>query len=298
MDYGRPLEFGYFLDPSGPDFAPALRLAQLADQLALDFIGIQDHPYHRRHFDTWTLLTALATQTSRIRYVPDVANLPLRPPAVLAKAAATLDRITGGRVELALGAGAQWDAIAAMGGPRRTPAEAVAALAEAIDVVRMVWGGERGLRYLGEHYRLDGYNSGPTPAHPMEIWLGAYGPRMLALTGAKADGWLPSTYYFGPDRVAAAQQRIDDAAAAAGRDPAAIRRAYNIVPGLPDWFLAGPPETWVDELTELATEHGIDTFILAPPRDHEQLLHAFAEHVVPAVRDAVAAGRAGSVRTP
>src|SRR5919197_5413962 len=176
MDYGRPIEFGYFLDPTGPDFAPALRLARLADELGLDVIGIQDHPYHRRHFDTWTLLTALAAQTSRIRYVPDVANLPLRPPAVLAKAAATLDRITGGRVELALGAGAQWDAIAAMGGPRRTPGEAVAALSEAIDVVRLMWSGGRGLRDQGEDYPLAGFHSRPTPAHPMEIWVGAYRP--------------------------------------------------------------------------------------------------------------------------
>jgi len=71
---------------------------------------------------TWTLLSMVAATTSRVGLFPDVANLPLRPPAVLAKAAASLDVLSGGRFELGLGAGGFWDAIEAFGGPRRSPA--------------------------------------------------------------------------------------------------------------------------------------------------------------------------------
>lgn len=298
MDYGRALEFGYFLVPEAPDFAGLLDAAKAADRTGLDFVAIQDHPYHRRHFDTWTLLTALAARTDRVRYVTDVANLPLRPPAVLATAAASLDVITGGRVELGLGAGGTWDAIAAMGGPRRTPGESIAALSEAIDVIRLVWSGGRGLRYAGEHYRLDGFNPGPAPAHPIGIWLGAYKPKMLALVGAKADGWLPSSAYLPPEKLADAHGRIDDAARDAGRAPDTIRRAYNLMGSFSErsrGFLDGPVKQWIDELVELATRNGVDTFLLATRGDPARDIPTFAEQVVPAVRDAVATERAGSV---
>src|SRR5258706_7246644 len=89
-DYGRPLEFGSFLIPNAADYPRLVELARLIDDLGLDLIGIQDHPYQRRFLDTWTLLTAIAMQTTRVRVFPDVANLPLRLPAVLAKAAARL----------------------------------------------------------------------------------------------------------------------------------------------------------------------------------------------------------------
>ena len=86
-----------------------------ADEGGIDLVGIQDHPYQWRYVDTWTLIAWLAARTERIRFFPDVANLPLRPPAVLAKAAASLDVLSGGRVELGLGAGAFWEAIGADG---------------------------------------------------------------------------------------------------------------------------------------------------------------------------------------
>src|SRR5579859_4192107 len=146
MDYGRRLEFGAFLTPDASQPEHPLALAALADELGFDVIGVQDHPYQRRFFDTWTLLTAMAMRTKRLTVFPDVANLPLRPPAMMAKAAASLDVLSGGRFELGLGAGGFWDAIKAMGGPVRTPGESVDSLEEAIRVIRMMWSGERGLR--------------------------------------------------------------------------------------------------------------------------------------------------------
>jgi alkanesulfonate monooxygenase SsuD/methylene tetrahydromethanopterin reductase-like flavin-dependent oxidoreductase (luciferase family) len=87
-----------------------------ADELGLDLIGIQDHPYQWRFLDTWSLIGDLLARTERIRFFPDVANLPLRGPAMMAKQAASLDVLAGGRFELGLGAGAFWEAIGAAGG--------------------------------------------------------------------------------------------------------------------------------------------------------------------------------------
>src|ERR687893_2119109 len=127
-DYGRSLEFGAGVAPPAdpPDWAA--RVAVAADRAGLELFGIQDHPYQRRFLDTWTLISTLVPLTERIRFFLDVACLPLRPPTVLAKAAASLDVLSGGRVEMGLGAGAFWDAIQAMGGRRLTAAQGVDAL--------------------------------------------------------------------------------------------------------------------------------------------------------------------------
>src|SRR5215207_6723254 len=159
MPDGPDIKFGYFLIPNAD--APLLSHAQEAERLGLDYVAVQDHPYQRRFVDTWTLLSMLAATTSRIGLFPDVANLPLRPPAVLAKAAASIDVLSGGRFELGLGAGGFWEAIEAYGGQRRGPGAALAALAEAVTVIRAVWSGERNLRFTGEHYHLAGAHSGP-----------------------------------------------------------------------------------------------------------------------------------------
>src|SRR5256886_8465080 len=139
MDYGQPVRFGVFVIPEATE--RPLQQAAIADELGFDIIGVQDHPYQRRFFDTWTLLTAVAMQTEHITVFPDVANLPLRPPAVLAKAAATLDLLSGGRIELGLGAGGFWDAIKAYGGPGRAPPGAGWAPQEGVQGVPPPWGG-------------------------------------------------------------------------------------------------------------------------------------------------------------
>src|ERR1700682_3901795 len=103
MDYGQPVKFGVFITPGAAQPEHPLAVAALADELGFDLVGVQDHPYQSRFLDTWTLLTAMAMRTKKMRLFHDVANLPLRPPAVLAKAAATLDLLSGGRVEVGLG---------------------------------------------------------------------------------------------------------------------------------------------------------------------------------------------------
>jgi alkanesulfonate monooxygenase SsuD/methylene tetrahydromethanopterin reductase-like flavin-dependent oxidoreductase (luciferase family) len=285
------IKFGYFLIPNAD--ARLLSQAQEAERLGLDYIAVQDHPYQRRFVDTWTLLGMIAATTSRIGLFPDVANLPLRPPAVMAKAAATIDVLSGGRFELGLGAGGFWDAIEAYGGPRRSPGGALEAIAEAVEVIRKVWSGDRNLRFEGQHYRLRGAHSGPVPAHPIGIWLGVTGPRALKLTGQVADGWVPS-FRGDVSKIAEMTKRLDDAAAEAGRDPASIRRILNvngvITDGASNGMLQGPVNQWADELTNLAIIYGFDTFIFWGEGDGQ--LHRFAEEVVPAVREQVAAQRA------
>src|SRR5690606_30283135 len=109
-------------------------------------------------------------------------------------------------------------AIEAMGGRRLTPGQGVDALPEAIDVIRGIWDTSTRERLAvdGEFYRLDGAKRGPAPAHDIQIWLGAYKPRMLRLVAHKADGWLPSLGYMkSAQDLADANARIDDAAAEA-----------------------------------------------------------------------------------
>lgn len=295
-DYRRDVEFGYFPVPNADDYPTLVEQAQIADEAGLDLIGVQDHPYQRRFLDTFSLIADLAARTGRVRFFPDVANLPLRHPSVMAKAAASIDRISGGRFELGLGAGGFWDAIEGMGGPRRKPREAVDSLAEAIEVIRLLWSGERNLRFEVRHYRLKGVHSGPAPHHDIGIWVGAAGPRMLSLVGRLADGWLPSSPWAPPERLPEMHDRIDVAAEAAGRKPSEIRRIYNVSGTITDGdrggFLEGPVSYWADQLSRLVVEFGMDAFIFWPAEEPTTQLRRFADEVAPEVRSALARHRA------
>ena len=275
-DYGHPLRFGTFITPRNAPPERPVELAVRSESLGFDLVTFQDHPYQPGFHDTWTLLTWVAARTSRIHVSGNVLNLPLRPPAVLARSAASLDLLSGGRFALGLGAGGFWDAIEAMGGRRLTPGQGVDALSEAIDIVRGIWDahGRGPLRAGGEWHRVDGAKRGPPPAHEIPIWLGAYKPRMLRLTGRKADGWLPSLGYLEPGALAAGNRAVDAAAEDAGRDPREITRLLNI-----------PPQVPAEELTRMVLEDGVSVFIVAS--DDPATLERFAGEVAPAVREAV-----------
>jgi len=280
-DYGHDLIFGTFLSPQNAEPQAPVALARLSERAGLDLVTFQDHPYQPAFLDAWTLLSYAAASTERIKISGNVINLPLRPPVLLARQAASLDLLSGGRFELGLGAGAFWDAIEAMGGPRRSPAEAVTSLSEAIDLIRATWdAGRRGGIFAdGEQYRIRGAKRGPEPAHDVSIWLGVLGPRMLRLAGEKADGWLPSLAYLKPGDLERGNAIIDEAAAAAGRDPREIRRLLNI-----------PPEAaGVDNLLPFVLRDGVSAFILAS--DDPRAIQAWGEEVAPALREAVARER-------
>ncbi len=283
-DYGHELEFGVFVTPAAGSADSVVALSGVADRAGLDLVSFQDHPYQPRFLDTWTLLSFAGARTSRIRLCANVLNLPLRPPAVIARAVASLDILSGGRAELGLGAGAFWDGIEAMGGRRLGPGAAVEALEEAIDVIRLLWDtdADGAATYAGEYYSLSGAARGPAPLHDLSIWLGAYKPKMLALTGRKADGWLPSVPYLQPGDLEAGNARIDEAATSVGREPREVRRLLNLT----------AETATVEEMTRLALEDGIATFIYIG--DDSRAIEAFAAEVAPAVREAVDAERAAA----
>ncbi|HEY7722088.1 MAG TPA: LLM class flavin-dependent oxidoreductase [Pedococcus sp.] len=283
-DYGHDLLFGTFITPTSRAPQRPVELAVATERAGLDLATFQDHPYQPAFLDTWTLMSYAAARTSRVHLSANVVNLPLRPPAVLARSVASLDLLSGGRVVLALGAGSFWDAIEAMGAPRLTAGESVEALGEAIAVIRALWDTQTRevVRVEGRHHRAVGAKRGPAPAHEVPIWVGATGPRMLRLIGRVADGWLPSLGYLGGrERLAELNAVIDESAQAAAREPSAVRRLLNIGPGDADpAFLA-----------DLALADGVSAFILASDDAHE--IERYGQEVAPQVRELVALGRGG-----
>lgn len=248
IDYGHDLLFGSFVTPSAQDPMAVVALARSSEAAGLDLVTFQDHPYQPAFLDTWTLLSYVAAATERSTCRPTSSTSRCGPPVVLARSAASLDLLSGGRVELGLGAGAFWEAIEAAGGRRLSSGQAVDALKEAIRIICEVWdGGQcRGVRFDGRYYRVMGDKRGPTPAHDIPIWLGAYKPRMLGLTGRAADGWLPSLGYLpDPSALADLNAIIDDSALEAGRRPEQIRRLLNVsgrFQSTSDGLLVGRPE--------------------------------------------------------
>jgi alkanesulfonate monooxygenase SsuD/methylene tetrahydromethanopterin reductase-like flavin-dependent oxidoreductase (luciferase family) len=282
------VELGAFVVPDAADPDALLAQVRAVEDGGLELVGIQDHPYQRRFLDTFSLLAFLAGRTERVRLFPDVGNLPLRHPAMIAKAAASIDVLSGGRFELGLGSGAFWDAIEAFGGPRRSGPESVDALEEAIAILRACWTGERSVTFEGDYYRVRGMKFGPPPAHPIGIWLGAYGPRMMRVIGRLADGWIPSLPRLPLEEVPGRVRMIEEAAQRAGRDPGAIRRIANVNGTIADGpvrgWLDGPPEHWVEELGALVADHGFDGFVLWSEGEMTEQIGRLAAEVAPALR--------------
>lgn len=297
----QPL-FGANIDPATDDPKEPFRRAAIADAQGLDLITIQDHPYNRHHLDTWTLLTALAVSTERVHVGTNVANLPLRGPAMLAKMAASLDVLSGGRVELGLGAGTFWAGIKALGGPERSPGRAFSAFNDALHIIRGLWDHADGsFTYEGAVYQVKGARFGPQPAHRIRIWVGASGPRMMNLIGRLADGVLVSTTYEPPQRLLVINAQINAGAEEAGRSPQEVRRGYNLMgllepgraasrpDGLPESAIYGPVQHWVEQIQRFYQDYRQDTFIFWPIQgDERQQIEVFAREVVPAVREALA----------
>jgi alkanesulfonate monooxygenase SsuD/methylene tetrahydromethanopterin reductase-like flavin-dependent oxidoreductase (luciferase family) len=296
------VQFGVMISPQPTDIQRIKERVQTADVAGFDYAAIPDHPYSPAVLDTFALIGVLIGSTSRLRFLPNVANLPLRPPAMLAKTSAALDLLSGGRFELGLGGGRLWPQIVGLGGPSRTPAEVVAATDEAITVLRAMWTPGQIVNFQGQHYSLINAQTGPAPAHDIGIWIGAMGPRMLNLIGRKADGWVApaGTAY---ETKPAGQDRIDAAARAAGRKPTDIRRVIQPVGAVTDLVetierpRTGPggqrihttPDGWARIIAEFVHEERFDTITFVPEDDRVEQLERFATEVIPAARAAIAA---------
>jgi alkanesulfonate monooxygenase SsuD/methylene tetrahydromethanopterin reductase-like flavin-dependent oxidoreductase (luciferase family) len=293
--------FGVMITKSAAPGADPVAEARHAEALGFDLATVHPDLLHgpEPSLETWTALTWVAARTARIALAPFVLSLPHRHPAVTAKMAETLDRLSGGRLVLGLGAGGALPraeaAVRAFGLAQRSRGERVAALEEAIDVIRGLWGAP-GFTYAGEHFAVAGATITPRPARRIPLWLGAYGPRMLDLTGRKADGWLPSLPVLDPAPAYRALRRIRRAAAAAGRDPDSLTYAYA-VPVLVregatagQGVVAGGPGEVATALAAFV-RHGFSFLIFWPEGDaavQAEQRERLAAEVIPAVRDRLA----------
>jgi alkanesulfonate monooxygenase SsuD/methylene tetrahydromethanopterin reductase-like flavin-dependent oxidoreductase (luciferase family) len=275
--------FGVALPASQHRVAEALEAAQLAEALGADLVTVADHPYLPGELEAFALLSVLVGRTERVLLSPNVASLALRPPAMLAKTAASLQLISGGRFVLGLGTGGADERIAGFGGQAPT----VAALDDAVPLIRRLWSGEP-VDHDGPHVRLARAQLA-VPPRPVPIWIGAFKPRMLALTGRHGDGWLPTNAYLDLADVPDMQRRIDVAATAAGRDPARIRRIFNVmgvisdaVPERNDQRLNGSARFWVETLRDYRDRLGFDSIVFWPVhRDVRDQVRLFLTEVRP-----------------
>jgi alkanesulfonate monooxygenase SsuD/methylene tetrahydromethanopterin reductase-like flavin-dependent oxidoreductase (luciferase family) len=287
------LLFGVNLSTSAAPGADPQRDATAAERLGFDFVSASDHPSGTHPtYETWTMLAWVAAATSRIRIATRVLGVPYRPPAMVAKMAETLDRLSDGRLILGLGGGYSDEEFRAFGLTVPSPRDKVDGLAEAVDIARGLWS-QRRFTYHGRLYHTDAAELEPKPDHRIPIWLGTYGTRALALTGRLADGWIPSLGYAPPDRAVVMRERVLAAARDAGRDPDQITCAYNLeirVDDRPDTapsVVAGPAEAVAERLVGLV-KLGFTAMNVMPvgPGTDEQA-ERLAREVVPAVRAAV-----------
>ncbi|GAA4253428.1 LLM class flavin-dependent oxidoreductase [Dactylosporangium darangshiense] len=294
-----------------PETTGLLPLAERADRDGLDLVTVSDHPYLADHLDAYAALGVVLGRTRRVAVAANVTNLPLRPAPMLARTVAALSALSGGRVVLGVGAGGRWADIVRLGAEPRTPAEAVRAMEEGIVVIRALFGGGAPVTFAGEFHRVDGIAPVGLPAPP--IWTGANGPKSLAVTGRRADGWIPGhAADWLSRRYRESRPVIDAAATAAGREPADIATIYNFpgrITAAPlrrtrddaGRWIGGSAEQWAEELTGAVLEHGAGGFILFPAdpvsRD-DASIERWAGEVAPAVREAVVNWRSTSDSNP
>jgi probable F420-dependent oxidoreductase len=285
--------FGLNLSTSAAPGADPVRDAHTAERLGFDFLSASDHPCGTAPtYETWTMLAWAAAATTRIRVATRVLGVPYRPPAVVAKMAETLDRLSGGRLILGLGGGYSDEEFRAFGLGVPSPRDKVDGLAEAIVITRGLWS-QPSFTYRGRLYGTDAAELEPKPAHRIPIWLGTYGPRALALTGRLADGWIPSLGFAPPDQVRVLRDRVLAAAAAAGRDPNELTCAYNLQvrvderPSDSPSVITGPADAVADQLVRFVGLGftALNLQLVGP--DTVEQVERLAREVVPAVHAAL-----------
>jgi alkanesulfonate monooxygenase SsuD/methylene tetrahydromethanopterin reductase-like flavin-dependent oxidoreductase (luciferase family) len=297
----RRVRFGIGLENGVHQVREMLAHARLADAAGLDLFSVSDHPYFADRLDAYGGLAFVLGATSNITGAVIMTNLLSRPAPILARTVTGLSTISGGRIVLGLGAGGMGEEIAALGVPRLSPGARIRALEEAIMVVRALSGGGDPVTFDGEFYQVTGLTPAAAPTPP--IWIGALGPKALAVTGRQADGWIPGHLAdWRSETVVESRPIVDEAAVSVGRDPSDIDTIYNVSGRLErdppaatrddeGRWIGGGVAQWVDELTFAVLEHDAAAFIyLVRPGDSmsDTTLHLWAHDVVPAVRGAIA----------
>lgn len=221
--------FGLDVSTSAAPGADPVAEAARAERLGFDFVSATDHPgAGHPNFELWTLLTWIAARTERIRVATRVLAVPLRPPALVAKAAESLARLSGGRLVLGLGAGGSEEELRSYGAAAGGPRERIDGLVDAVRIIRGLWS-QPETTHEGAAHRVESARLEPKPAHPIPLWLGTFGPRALEVTGRYADGWIPSFGYVAAGQLPAMRAQVRAAAEAVGRDPDELTCALNVV---------------------------------------------------------------------
>jgi alkanesulfonate monooxygenase SsuD/methylene tetrahydromethanopterin reductase-like flavin-dependent oxidoreductase (luciferase family) len=297
----RRVLFGLGLQSGVHQVRELLEHARIADEAGLDLFNVSDHPYFADRIDAYAALGFVLGATRNISGSVICTNLLSRPAPILARTVTGLSAISRGRIVLVLGAGGMWEEILALGVPRLSPGARIRALEEAIIVVRALSGGGDLVSFDGQFYQVTGLTPAAAPTPP--IWVGTGGPKGLAVTGRHADGWIPPhAADWRSTVVAESRPIIDEAAIAAGRDPADVGTVYlvsgRITPDpLPETrddegrWIGGGVKQWVEELTLAVLEHRAAAFnYLVRPGEtlSRTTVDYWAHEVVPAVREAVA----------
>jgi alkanesulfonate monooxygenase SsuD/methylene tetrahydromethanopterin reductase-like flavin-dependent oxidoreductase (luciferase family) len=287
-----PIRFGLFLSQASKSLGQVQDEFGLAEELGFDVAYLVDHLLDTDGsadlpcLESWTLLAGLATMTRRIRLGVLVTSNTFRHPAVLLKSAVTVDHLSAGRLILGLGTGWHEDEHRRYGIPFPPAGERVDRLEEALEVItRLMAGGP--VSYAGRHYRLDEAFLEPRPVQQprIPILVAAHRPRMLRIAARYADQWDTFAELAGAategvtSGVAEQLGALDEACAAVGRDPAAIRRST--------W--AGR-EVWRSEdaylgfVRRMRSAGFTDLTTVMPAPEAVPLLRRVAADVLPALR--------------
>jgi alkanesulfonate monooxygenase SsuD/methylene tetrahydromethanopterin reductase-like flavin-dependent oxidoreductase (luciferase family) len=280
------LLIGYALSADAGVRTDPVDEARSAERLGFDFVASADHPVgNDPTYETLTLLAWVAARTERIGIATKVLGVPFRRPAMVAKAAESLQRLSGGRLILGLGGGYADDEIAALGAPVPSPRSKVDGMAEAIEIMHQIWS-RPDVTYRGRIHSVEKLTMSPRPTHPIPIWLGTYGPRALAATGRLADGWIPSLGFAAPTTIPGMLDRIRTAAVDIGRASDAVRAIYNVSVVIDPRaaratdIVTGSADDIVEQLREFAALGFCGFNFSVPPGQ----LEAVAADVLPALR--------------
>ena len=287
------LKFG-ILVPQDASFPTLVKRWRRAEESGFDHLWVTDHAGDYRNldgywFDGWTALTAMAAETTRIRIGTLVSNPILRPPALLAKEAVTLDHLSGGRLELGIGTGIAGFDHAAMGIDYWSPRERAARFSEYVEIVDgLLRSPSRTYAFEGRYYRTRVAPMVPPPVqrpHP-PITVGGQSPTVLRVAAERADCWnTHGPFGLGVDEILkiTGQQndRLDEMCTALGRDPGKLRRSLLLFGALDAWVRPDALETVVMRFRDV----GISEFIVFWPASEQlELFERVVAEVIPALK--------------
>lgn len=285
MTQGTRMRFGLQLGQERVSWPELLRMYELGEELGFHSLWAHDHfipadPGRRQGpcLEGWTVLAAAAMRVSRSRLGVLVSGVTYRHPAVLAKEAVTLDHISGGRLELGIGAAWYAEEHRAYGIPFPPVKERMDRLEEAVQLIKMLFTREHST-FTGRYYQLEDAPFDPPPLqkpHP-PIWIGGGGRRRtLRIVAKYADAW---NGFGGPDRAREQVAILEEHCRAVGRDPAEIRKTIEVP------VFTGPPE----EVERLVQER-VRSFGITPQEARGSILMGSPEELRETVRRYAAAG--------